>query len=225
MRLIACALCAVAALAYAPAPRRTASVLRADRRPAARAPARDVTEYLLNFPFEKLMDGSNPVANVGRLQRNYGWFKGDEIELRMRQLLSKTVGPNITFGDLEKRKKTRLRLSATDITAGRHAWLDAETAANVSVASAVRASSAIPFVYPPVVLGGRLFVDGALAAGLAPQRAFQDVEIGCSRNLHGLGLLGQDLSAFSASLSSRRSRRRSHRWRCGMRTPSCSSSS
>lgn len=27
------------------------------------------------------MDGSNPVANVGRLQRNYGWFTGDEIEL------------------------------------------------------------------------------------------------------------------------------------------------
>jgi hypothetical protein len=138
---------------------------------AARAPARDVTEYLLNFPFEKLMDGSNPVANVGRLQRNYGWFKGDEIELRMRQLLSKTVGPNITFGDLEKRKKTRLRLSATDITAGRHAWLDAETAANVSVASAVRASSAIPFVYPPVVLGGRLFVDGGLLRNI-PWDAF-----------------------------------------------------
>ena len=36
---------------------------------------------MFELPEEKLMDGSNPVANVGRLQRNYGWFTGDEIEL------------------------------------------------------------------------------------------------------------------------------------------------
>ena len=108
---------------------------------SARIPAKAITEYLLEFPFDSLMDGSHAVANIGRLQRHFGWFKGDEIESRMRALLNKStiVGENATFSELEKATRTRLRLSATDITAGRHAWLDATSAPNVSVAAAVRA--------------------------------------------------------------------------------------
>uniref|UniRef100_A0A7S3ZXG0 PNPLA domain-containing protein n=1 Tax=Pelagomonas calceolata TaxID=35677 RepID=A0A7S3ZXG0_9STRA len=135
---------------------------------AARTPAEDIARYLLDFPFERLMDGGHALANAGRLQRRLGWFRGDEVERAMRELLDKAgVGGNATLGELEKARKTTLRLSVTDLTRGRHAWLDATNMNNVSVARAVRASSAVPFVYPPVQLGKRLFVDGGLVRNLA----------------------------------------------------------
>jgi len=155
---------------------------------AARVPARNVTEYLLEFPFEKLMDGSHALANVGRLQRRLGWFKGDEIEARMRQLLAGSgVGANATLRELEDARRTTLRLSVTDLTAGRHAWLDGRTAPNISVAAAVRASSAVPFVYPPVRIGKRLFVDGGLVRNI-PWDAFGLFGLADSRKR--LGWLG-----------------------------------
>ena len=93
---------------------------------AARTPAEDIARYLLDFPFERLMDGGHALANAGRLQRRLGWFRGDEVERAMRELLDKAgVGGNATLGELEKARKTTLRLSVTDLTRGRHAWLDA----------------------------------------------------------------------------------------------------
>jgi hypothetical protein len=135
---------------------------------AARTPSEDIASYLLEFPFERLMDGGHALANAGRLQRRLGWFRGDEVERAMRELLAKAgVGANVTLGELEVKRKTTLRLSVTDLTRGRHAWLDAANMRDVPVARAVRASSAVPFVYPPVQLGRRLFVDGGLVRNLA----------------------------------------------------------
>ena len=76
-------------------------------------------------------------------------------------------GGNATLGELEKARKTTLRLSVTDLTRGRHAWLDATNMNNVSVA---RAGARITFAVP---LAGRAAacrspLESARAAGCAP---------------------------------------------------------
>mmetsp|Transcript_8441 Transcript_8441/g.29661 ORF Transcript_8441/g.29661 Transcript_8441/m.29661 type:complete len:253 (+) Transcript_8441:822-1580(+) len=75
-------------------------------------------------------------------------------------------GRNVTFSQLTELTGRRLRVSVTDVHAGRHAWLDEQSTPDLSVAEAVRASSAVPFIYPPVLLDGRLFVDGGLLRNL-----------------------------------------------------------
>ena len=76
MRLIASALCAVAALAYAPAPLRKASVLRADRRPAARAPARRATNEWTGSD----VDPWNPITEDRVFEVCYLDEAGEHIE-------------------------------------------------------------------------------------------------------------------------------------------------
>ena len=173
---------------------------------AARTPAEDIARYLLDFPFERLMDGGHALANAGRLQRRLGWFRGDEVERAMRELLDKAgVGGNATLGELEKARKTTLRLSVTDLTRGRHAWLDATNMNNVSVA---RAGARITFAVP---LAGRAAacrspLESARAAGCAPDPP-ADFRAGARR----AGLVGRALrlpagAAREAALCGRRPR-------------------
>ena len=173
---------------------------------AARTPAEDIARYLLDFPFERLMDGGHALANAGRLQRRLGWFRGDEVERAMRELLDKAgVGGNATLGELEKARKTTLRLSVTDLTRGRHAWLDATNMNNVSVA---RAGARITFAVP---LAGRAAacrspLESARAAGCAPDPP-ADFRAGARR----AGLVGRALrlpagAAREAALRGRRPR-------------------
>jgi NTE family protein len=56
----------------------------------------------------------------------------------------------------------RLRIAAVDLESGRRVMFGSPGAPQVSVATAVQASCAIPGVFRPVVAGGRSYVDGGV---------------------------------------------------------------
>ena len=86
-----------------------------------------------------------------------GLFDNRAIEQAMRTLLTKPGRTN-DFRELN----TRLFLIATDLDSGETVEFGSAALNHIPISQAVQASSALPGMYPPVKIGARHYVDGAL---------------------------------------------------------------
>jgi NTE family protein len=86
-----------------------------------------------------------------------GVFSTKQAEAYMEKLLAK-AGRSNDFRKL----KSKLRVVATDLDTGDAVEFGGEGFADIPISKAVLASSALPGVFPPVEIGGRHYVDGAL---------------------------------------------------------------
>ncbi|TAG45374.1 MAG: patatin family protein [Betaproteobacteria bacterium] len=103
-----------------------------------------------------------PQRIVNELQRlsavlPTGLFDNGAMESGVRELLSKPGRTN-DFREL----KAPLFLIATDLDSGETVEFGSSTLNHVPISQAVQASSALPAMYPPVKIGARHYVDGAL---------------------------------------------------------------
>lgn len=64
-----------------------------------------------------------------------------------------------------------LGVNAVDLETGENVWFGAGGRTDVSLPDAIYASCALPLFYPPAEIGGRWYVDGGVADGLAVARA------------------------------------------------------
>jgi NTE family protein len=99
------------------------------------------------------------LATVERLGRALptGIFSNAPLEQAMRRLLD-APGRTNDFRQL----RHRLVLVATDLDSGAAAPFGLAGWDHVPISSAIAASAALPGLYPPVSIGGRWYVDGAL---------------------------------------------------------------
>ena len=86
-----------------------------------------------------------------------GLFSSDALERRLRELLSHP-GRSNDFRTL----RTRLVLVATDLDSGQAMPFGRPGHDHVPVSVAAAASAALPGLFPPVMIDGRAYVDGAL---------------------------------------------------------------
>ncbi len=86
-----------------------------------------------------------------------GLFDNRAIEQAMRTLLSRP-GRSNDFRELH----TKLFLVATDLDSGETVEFGSSALNHIPISQAVQASSALPGMYPPVKIGARHYVDGAL---------------------------------------------------------------
>jgi NTE family protein len=103
-----------------------------------------------------------PQRIVNELQRlsavlPTGVFDNAAMESAVRTLLSKPGRTN-DFRELN----TQLFLVATDLDSGETVEFGSDSYNHVPISQAVQASSALPGMYPPVKIGARHYVDGAL---------------------------------------------------------------
>jgi len=96
------------------------------------------------------------MSDIGRLLPN-GFFDNAPLERHLRQLFS-SAGRSNDF----RRLKQRLVVVATDLDTGEAAPFGLPGWDDVPISQAVIASAALPGLYPPVDIGGRHYVDGAL---------------------------------------------------------------
>lgn len=97
-----------------------------------------------------------------------GLFDNRAIERAMRELLSKP-GRSNDFRELH----SRLFLIATDLDSGETVEFGARGMDHVPISQAVQASAALPGMYPPVKIGARHYVDGALNKTLHASSALE----------------------------------------------------
>jgi NTE family protein len=86
-----------------------------------------------------------------------GLIDSRPTEIRIRKLLRE---PNRT--DDFRKLRAKLRIVATDIDTGTAVEFGSPGLDHISIAKAVRASSAVPGLFSPVTINGRRFLDGAL---------------------------------------------------------------
>jgi predicted acylesterase/phospholipase RssA len=86
-----------------------------------------------------------------------GLYDGRALERYIRESLAAADGSN-DFDALAR----ELYIVATDLASGRRAVFGPEDEHDAAISQAVAASSALPIVYKPVMIGGREFVDGGL---------------------------------------------------------------
>jgi predicted acylesterase/phospholipase RssA len=169
----------------------------------------DKRDWRRPLHFSKLIPGL--VSGYRRLNRQRGWFQTAEIvkvvnELLYDQLtrnysayerasgqrLPKTFGKLIRFCDVSRSVPncTTLKIIATDLARNRLVVFSSHDTPDVSIAQAVAASAAVPFVFEPVHVRwpdgdeGRIYVDGGLASNL-PIWAFRDEKAADERRLGG----------------------------------------
>jgi NTE family protein len=103
-----------------------------------------------------------PHRVLGEMQRlaavlPTGLFDNTAIERGMRALLSRK-GRSNDFRDLA----APLYLIATDLDSGQTVEFGTRETSHVPISQAVQASSALPGMYPPVKIGARQYIDGAV---------------------------------------------------------------
>lgn len=129
----------------------------------------DVKEVISNTNFKDFEDGSwfFP-ANITRVLRNYGWFKGDKFLSWISKLIeAKTGSANTTFKQLQelnyKQPYRELYVINTNLTQQRSDILSHETTPEMPIKTAVRMSMSIPLFFQSVNWAGDVIVDGGVA--------------------------------------------------------------
>ncbi|HVJ62996.1 MAG TPA: patatin-like phospholipase family protein [Tahibacter sp.] len=98
-----------------------------------------------------------------------GLFDNDAIETFLRGVFT-TNGRSNDFRELER----KLYVIAVELDSGKAVRFGAEGYDDVPISRAIEASSALPGLYPPVRIGGKFYVDGALQRTLHASVALDD---------------------------------------------------
>ena len=96
-------------------------------------------------------------------------FRGETLRRFIQDLL-----PTEDWGDLT----IPLAVNAVDLTSGEMVWFGHGGDQNVALVDCVRASAALPVLFPPVEAGGRMLVDGGVMDMLPLEKA---AEMGATR--------------------------------------------
>lgn len=98
-----------------------------------------------------------------------GLFSNEEIHLRLATLFAQP-GRSNDF----RRLRGRLTLLATELDSGRAVSFGAPGFDDVPISRAVQATCALPGLFPPVTIGGRAYVDGALTKTMHASAALRE---------------------------------------------------
>jgi NTE family protein len=111
------------------------------------------------------------ISTIERLGRALptGLFSHEPLEARLREVFSQP-GRSNDFRQLDR----RLVLVATDLDSGDAAPFGQPGWDHVPISRAVAASAALPGLFPPVAIGGRWYVDGALKKTLHARVLLED---------------------------------------------------
>lgn len=124
----------------------------------------EIVKIMLDTDFEDFLDDSIGVAlDANRLVNKYGYCKGKYFLKWAKDLIKdKTGDSKYTFGDLWNDRKIELIITGTNLTKQRLDLFSHKTHPNMPIATAVRISMSIPFLFVPFEYEDCLYVDGGV---------------------------------------------------------------
>ena len=127
------------------------------------------------------------VRSVKLLMENYGLDDGEGVKDIVRSLYRlRDVDDNITFTDLAKRFGKNLIVAAANVNRSKLTYFSVDETPSMRVMEAIRASTAIPLVFVPVIYKEDYFVD-AFVFDNFPFGYFQDQDF----HTFGLNLIAE----------------------------------
>lgn len=104
------------------------------------------------------------IRDTGNLLNDMGWHPGEVPLAFFEDCVERGLGDHrATFEDLLLEREVELVVVVCDTSTELPRFLSAHTTPDVAIADAVRASMAIPFLYEPVEIEGRMYVDGGVS--------------------------------------------------------------
>lgn len=121
----------------------------------------EITDFLINFDLLKFV-GSYDITN---LINNYGLSLGENTKIITESIIIYKLGEenkDYTFKQLYDDKKIELNIFATCID-DKSLWrFSYNSNENVPIWKAIIASSNVPFIFAPIEIDNKLFIDGAI---------------------------------------------------------------
>ena len=121
----------------------------------------EITDFLINFNFLKLLDS----YDITNLINDYGISLGENLKIITQSIIIFKLGEenkDYTFKQLYDDKKIELNIFATCID-DKSLWkFSYNSNENIPIWKAIIASSNIPFIFAPIEIENKLFVDGAI---------------------------------------------------------------
>ena len=99
--------------------------------------------------------------DLTNVSTNYS-ILNDGLFIRLREIIKEKVNENITFEQLYIKTKISFNVFVTSLDSRNMECLNHQLHPNLEVMTAVKASSAIPLVFPPVFINDQYYVDGCL---------------------------------------------------------------
>ena len=100
------------------------------------------------------------------LVASYGLDSGNRLMAKIASVFGESgLSHRITFSQLRGITKRELAVGVTDIIEKRFVLMSADSHPDVEVLSAIRASIAIPILFSPEEINGKMYVDGAVMSG------------------------------------------------------------
>lgn len=151
----------------------------------------EIKDLMQTTQFKSFNDGKYSfVGGLLRLQKKFGWYKGQEFLTWIEDRIEKKLGSrDITFSQLAFLNKIDLCVTGTNLTLQRTEYFNKKNFPDMRVADAVRISMAIPMYYealfmdntgklheePDTAITINVMVDGGLAANF-PIAMFDSVK-------------------------------------------------
>jgi NTE family protein len=124
-----------------------------------------------------------PISEIEKIVHNIKIADFIKIKLSMKALFSSEAIERFIIGKIGDigfdACKIPLVIVATDLKTGNKKWFTPEDNDSVSLATAARASSSIPGVFSPTIIGDNHYLDGSISCHLPLHSAFKhDIVIG-----------------------------------------------
>ncbi len=130
---------------------------------------KEVSDIIAQTNFNDFEDGSTiPLFNIGRVFKNFGWFKGDKFsEWISTHIKAKTGNADFTFKQLaeqiDSKQFRHLFVVSTNLTRQQSDVFSHETTPDIPIKLAIRASMSIPLFFQSIKMKNNVIVDGGVA--------------------------------------------------------------
>jgi len=112
------------------------------------------------FDFEKLKNSENVDAFGLIMGNTLGLHNDERVEETYKKLIGKKTKPDITLKELYEWNGRKLIVTATCVNTQSCCYISHENYPDMTVYTAIRMTSCIPFLFSPVEYKGLMYVDG-----------------------------------------------------------------
>jgi NTE family protein len=137
----------------------------------------EMKEIFRLSPWDKILDRDfnfNTFKDIYQLTNEYGLYSGHKLEKFYDRLFENKIGvSNCTFNQLYYLTGVHLKIGVCNVNTQDFIYLDYLSNPDMPISKAIRASSAIPFIFTVTEWNNQLLIDGGIMGNL-PTTAFLD---------------------------------------------------
>jgi len=137
----------------------------------------EIKKIFRESPWDDILDRTfnfNTFKDIYQLTNDYGLYSGENLESFYDELFKRKIGiTNCTFHDLYLKMGVQLRIGVCNINTQDFIFLDYHSNPDMPISKAIRASSAIPFIFTITEWENQILIDGGIMGNL-PTTAFLD---------------------------------------------------